>query len=132
MPPTEAHWKELRSATPRHGSGIDAARVLFAEQQLREAAGWVGAEVPAATPATEADERHLLGRYNLAYVRLVAKIGEQWRPKRRPADLDELREWQEAALHRLVGGDLAGSGGDDDPLAEGGKVKGKKPLAAAT
>jgi hypothetical protein len=86
--------------------------VLFAEQQLREAAGWVGAEVSAAPPANEADERHLLSRYNLAYVRLVANIGEQWRPKRRPADLDELREWAEAALHRLVGGDLAGS--DDD------------------
>ena len=44
VPPSEAHWKELRSATPRNGSGIDAARVLFREQQLAscatQQAGW--------------------------------------------------------------------------------------------
>ena len=64
----------------------------------------MGADVPATEPTEEAELRHLLGRYNLAYGRLVVKIGEQWRPKRRPADLDELGEWTEAALRRGSGG----------------------------
>ena len=133
VPADETYWQSLRALTPRGDSGIDAARVLFAEQQMRSAAGWVGpAEIPTAAPADPAEVKHLVNRFNLAVVRLEQKIGSQWHPSRRPADVTELREWAEAALHALVGGEFKDGASDADGHDPGVKeTKGKKPLAAA-
>ena len=100
---------------------------------MRDAAGWAGDAVPDAVPAEAAQEARLIKRYEMAVSRLQRKLVEQWRPKRRPADLSELGEWAENALHLLAGGvdaDAMEDGGDD-PLAVGRATKGKKPLTAS-
>ena len=93
VPEEETHWQALRALTPRGGDGMTATRVLFAEQQMRDAAGWVGpAEVPVLAPTELAETKHLLSRYSLAVTRLERKIGSEWRPSRRPLDMAELRQ----------------------------------------
>ena len=130
---------ELKAITPKGVHGISAARIFFAEAQLREAADWVGsAEVPRAVPEDEGEAQRLLTRYGLALARLEAKIGQQWRSQKRPADLNVVAVWAEQALHMLAHGKRSPGGAEvrvdrADPLSDfsGGK-KGKKPLEAKT
>ena len=106
---------------------MDVARIIFAEPAVRDLVSCM--PVPAAIPA--GDNAKMYARYNFAYKRLVARVGEGWRtrPNKPARNKAMLEAWAEAILDMVA--TMSSGLGDHLPFTIHGRAVGGDRTSSA-